>query len=84
MKAFGYSDVTGITFALLRRFRELIWIGIGLACLAVVGGDSILRKKTPQAKCLIRLHDLAKRVAVTDQPGGDVSWTTPILRVFPC
>ncbi|TKS59248.1 MAG: TIGR00374 family protein [Nitrospira sp.] len=35
LKAFGYSDVTGITFALLRRFRELVWIGIGLLCLAL-------------------------------------------------
>ena len=34
LQAFGYSDVTGITFALLRRFRELAWIGIGLAALA--------------------------------------------------
>jgi glycosyltransferase 2 family protein len=38
LKAFGYSDVTGITFALLRRFRELVWIGIGLLCLGLVGG----------------------------------------------
>jgi uncharacterized protein (TIRG00374 family) len=37
LKAFGYSDVTGITFALLRRFRELVWIGIGLICLAAMG-----------------------------------------------
>jgi uncharacterized protein (TIRG00374 family) len=37
LQAFGYSDVTGLTFALLRRFRELIWIGIGLLCLATVG-----------------------------------------------
>ncbi|HTL62615.1 MAG TPA: lysylphosphatidylglycerol synthase transmembrane domain-containing protein [Nitrospira sp.] len=37
LKAFGYSDVAGITFALLRRFRELIWIGIGLICLAGIG-----------------------------------------------
>jgi uncharacterized protein (TIRG00374 family) len=37
LKAFGYSDVTGITFALLRRFRELIWIGVGLLCLAYLG-----------------------------------------------
>ncbi len=37
LQAFGYSDVTGITFALLRRFRELVWIGIGLLCLATVG-----------------------------------------------
>jgi glycosyltransferase 2 family protein len=34
LKAFGYSDVTGITFALVRRFRELVWIGVGLLCLA--------------------------------------------------
>ena len=39
LKAFGYSDVTGITFALLRRFRELVWIGIGLLCLAAMGKD---------------------------------------------
>jgi uncharacterized protein (TIRG00374 family) len=39
VKAFGYSDVTGITFALLRRFRELVWIGIGLVCLATLGKD---------------------------------------------
>jgi uncharacterized protein (TIRG00374 family) len=37
LQAFGYSDVTGLTFALLRRFRELVWIGIGLLCLATVG-----------------------------------------------
>ena len=35
--AFGYSDVTGITFALLRRVRELVWIGIGLLCLLGLG-----------------------------------------------
>jgi len=37
LQAFGYSDVTGITFALLRRFRELVWIGIGLVCLGSLG-----------------------------------------------
>ena len=37
LTAFGYSEVTGITFALLRRFRELIWIGIGLLCLIALG-----------------------------------------------
>jgi glycosyltransferase 2 family protein len=37
LKAFGYSDVTGITFALLRRFRELVWIGVGLLCLVCMG-----------------------------------------------
>ena len=37
LTAFGYSEVTGITFALLRRFRELMWIGIGLLCLMALG-----------------------------------------------
>ena len=41
LQAFGYSDVTGLTFALLRRFRELVWIGIGLFCLAMVGKGAI-------------------------------------------
>ncbi len=36
--AFGYGELTGITFALLRRVRELVWIGIGLLCLAAIGG----------------------------------------------
>ncbi|MDO9119227.1 MAG: lysylphosphatidylglycerol synthase transmembrane domain-containing protein [Nitrospira sp.] len=40
LQAFGYSDVTGITFALLRRFRELVWIGIGLMCLGMVKGTT--------------------------------------------
>lgn len=40
LKAFGYGDVTGITFALLRRFRELVWIGIGLLCLMLIGGQT--------------------------------------------
>ncbi len=35
---FGYSEVAGITFALLRRFREVAWIIIGLICLAWLGG----------------------------------------------
>src|SRR5205085_4677469 len=38
LHAFGYSDVAGITFALLRRFRELAWIGIGLLCLTMLHG----------------------------------------------
>ncbi len=47
LKAFGYSDVTGITFALLRRFRELVWIGLGLLCLALIsGGDAAI--ESPQ------------------------------------
>lgn len=34
---FGYGEVTGITFALLRRFRELVWIMVGLVCLVILG-----------------------------------------------
>jgi uncharacterized protein (TIRG00374 family) len=49
LKAFGYSDVTGITFALVRRFRELVWIGVGLLCLAVQ------RRQAPAKE--IRAHD---------------------------
>jgi uncharacterized membrane protein YbhN (UPF0104 family) len=47
LSAFGYSDVTGITFALLRRFRELVWIGLGLLCLALAGGRQRQFKKVP-------------------------------------
>jgi len=41
LEDFGYSDVAGVTFALLRRFRELVWIGIGLLCLAMLGGRAV-------------------------------------------
>ena len=41
LKDFGYSDVAALTFALLRRFRELVWIGIGLLCLAVLRGRAV-------------------------------------------
>jgi glycosyltransferase 2 family protein len=36
LRAYGHSDVTGITFALLRRLRELLWIAIGVICLAIL------------------------------------------------
>jgi glycosyltransferase 2 family protein len=41
LKDFGYSDIAGVTFALLRRFRELVWIGTGLLCLAVLRGSTV-------------------------------------------
>lgn len=34
--ALGYGEVTGITFALIRRIREILWILIGLVFLAVL------------------------------------------------
>ena len=46
LKAFGYSDVTGITFALLRRFRELVWIGLGLLCLSLAGGRAAVIRES--------------------------------------
>jgi glycosyltransferase 2 family protein len=30
---YGYSDATGMAFAILRRMREVVWIGIGMGCL---------------------------------------------------
>jgi len=38
LMASGYSDVDGVTFAILRRIRELVWIAAGLLCLALLGG----------------------------------------------
>ncbi len=42
VSAFGYSDLSGISFALLRRFREIVWIVIGLICLAALGGRTVV------------------------------------------
>jgi uncharacterized protein (TIRG00374 family) len=39
---FGYSEVTGIAFALMRRVRELVWIAVGLVCLGLIGRRSSL------------------------------------------
>ncbi len=43
--AYGYPDVTGITFALVRRLREILWIAIGLACLMILKGREPLPEK---------------------------------------
>ncbi|MGH7254585.1 MAG: flippase-like domain-containing protein [Nitrospirales bacterium] len=43
--AFGYTDVTGLAFSILRRLREVAWIAIGLGCLGGLGGRFA---KTPQ------------------------------------
>lgn len=44
LTAFGYGEVTGMTFALLRRFREFVWIALGLVCLTIMtkGADRSL------------------------------------------
>ena len=46
LRAYGYSDVTGMTFALLRRVRELIWIGVGVVCLAFMIRKDRLSERT--------------------------------------
>lgn len=46
LRAYGYSDVTGMTFALLRRARELIWIGVGIVCLAFMIRKERLSERT--------------------------------------
>lgn len=40
--AYGYPDVTGITFALIRRVREILWIVVGLVCLTMLKGRTAL------------------------------------------
>lgn len=39
LMTFGYSEVTGITFALIRRLREILWIAFGLVCLMFLKGQ---------------------------------------------
>lgn len=38
LMTYGYSEINGVTFAILRRIRELVWIVIGLVCVAALGG----------------------------------------------
>jgi uncharacterized protein (TIRG00374 family) len=47
LMAHGYSDLAGITFAILRRVRELVWIVIGLLCLAALGGFRVPLRTAP-------------------------------------
>jgi glycosyltransferase 2 family protein len=46
LTAFGYSSVTGVTFALLRRFREVV---VGLVCLAAMGKPRPASEDAPGA-----------------------------------
>ncbi|MCA9472077.1 MAG: flippase-like domain-containing protein [Nitrospirales bacterium] len=49
--AYGYPEVTGITFALIRRLREILWIGIGLFCLVLLKGrGEIVENDTPPSE----------------------------------
>lgn len=41
LMSFGYTEVTGLTFALIRRFREILWILVGLACLMALKGQDL-------------------------------------------
>jgi len=47
LKDFGYSDVASVTFALVRRYRELVWIVIGLLCLATLRGRAATIQSGP-------------------------------------
>ena len=51
LKDFGYSDVASVTFALVRRYRELVWIVIGLLCLVTLRGRAaaIQGNRTPDS-----------------------------------
>ena len=44
---YGYTDVTGIAFALIRRLREILWILIGLVCLAALKGRDTIPANHP-------------------------------------
>ena len=39
LRVIGCSDFTGLTFAFLRRSRELALMKVGLLCLALSGGQ---------------------------------------------
>lgn len=34
MLAFGYTEAAGVTYAIVRRIREIFWIAFGLLALA--------------------------------------------------
>ncbi|RMH07024.1 MAG: TIGR00374 family protein [Nitrospirae bacterium] len=41
LMGFGYPDVVGMTFAVLRRIREIVWILVGLGCLVCLRGKRV-------------------------------------------
>jgi glycosyltransferase 2 family protein len=46
--AYGQCEVIGMTFALLRRLRELVWVALGLVCLALLRSGACPRRSTGQ------------------------------------
>lgn len=44
--AFGYTEAAGVTFAIVRRFREIVWIAFGLWALGLQG-----RSLSPPEPC---------------------------------
>ncbi len=47
LMSFGYTEVTGLTFALIRRVREILWILVGLACLLLLKGPDLPNPSEP-------------------------------------
>jgi len=47
LMSFGYDEVTGITFALIRRLREVLWIMIGLLLLALLKEKPVASSTNP-------------------------------------
>ncbi len=41
---FGFSDPLSLTFAVIRRLREMVWVGIGLALWMLIKDKPILRR----------------------------------------
>jgi len=44
---FGLDPVVGMTLAVVRRFRQLVWLGVGLFCLLVLEGRVIFEPPEP-------------------------------------
>jgi len=53
LMSFGYTEVTGITFALIRRLREILWIVIGLGCLMLLKGKDVPTGPEPSSSMSI-------------------------------
>ena len=45
LSQFGYSSTLGLTFALIRRMREIVWIGLGILLWSFMEDKPALRKE---------------------------------------